>query len=233
MSEYTNSGVYTRGNEEIAFNYNTALTARQKAEFVANVVDTVADRNYFDFLTDMIFDYEIVDQFTDVDLAEVNEAFYQLDGIEKLLGETNIVEIVKENVAPFLIDNLRSSVDKAIEYKTGIHKNPLSESVASIMNTLNNKLGEIDINSMMEMAKMISDVPGEFTADKLLDAYSKSDMYKTNQKKSAAKRKKRNAMIDELKVVDGNNNVNINGDRNVVKSTMAVTTPVLSPTFEV
>mgnify|MGYP006986253256 FL=1 len=228
MSEYTNSGVYTRGNEEIAFNYNTTLTAEQKIAFVGKVVGLVVDDNYYDFLTDMLFDYEVVDQFTDVDVE-----FLKFNSIEKFLAETNIVEIVTENVASELIQSLRISVANGIEYKTGIHKNYLSEALAGVVDTLDKKIGEIDINGMMDMVKMINDVPGEFTADKLLDAYSKSDMYKKNQKKANASRKKRNAMIDELKVVDGNNNVNIKGNGNVVKSTTAVTTPVLSPTFEV
>lgn len=232
MGEYTNSGVYTLGGEEIEFHYNTTLTIEQKVAFVGKVVGLVVDDNYYDFLTDMLFDWEIIDQFTDVDVE-----FFKLDAIEKFLAETDIVKIVTENVDAELIQNLRASIANGIEYKTGIHKNYLSEALAGIVDTLDKKIGEIDINSMMDMAKMIGDVPGEFTADKILDAYSKSDMYKKNQKKANASRKKRNAMIDELKVVDCNNNVSVNGNGNVVKntatSTARITTPILSPTFEV
>lgn len=203
MSEYSNLGVYTRGENEFSFNFNTSLSASKKAAFVNNVVGVVISDNYYDFLTDIIFDYEIIDKFTDVDLFEIKQSDNQIDAIEKLLNETNIVKIVKENAEPGLIDALYESIAKCIEYKTGIHRNVISESLSNLINTIDKKIYGIDTNDMIEMAQMLINIQDGLGADKILETYANSDMYKNNQKQHVNKAKKRSAKKENLNIVDG------------------------------
>ena len=96
-----------------------------------------------------------------------------------------------------------------IEYKTGIHINPISSSLSSLLDTIEQKVDGIDLEEMMGIAGSIASISDELTADKLLDAYAKTDIFKKNWE---------NAESDKEVV-------------NVVKGGKeASTSPLLSPT---
>jgi hypothetical protein len=170
-------GVYTKNGEENTFNYYSTLRAYDKIKFVNFVSDILIDDNYNSVLRDIIFDIAIVHILTDIDVSDVINSVNAINQIEDFLDETNIVKIVKAN-ADELIEELNKAVDENIEYRTGIHKNPIAESLSHLLNTLEKKVSGIDTDSMMKMAQIINNMSGEFTADKLLEAYSKSDMFK-------------------------------------------------------
>lgn len=182
MSDYNKFGTYTRGEDEFSFNFNTSLSAKNKLSFISNVADVVVGDNYYDFLTDIMFDFEIINEFTDVDLFEIQESDNQIDAIEDFLNETNIVEIVKENAEPGLINELRDSVEKCIEYKTGIHRNILDEALSSLVKTFEVMVSSIDMDEMMKMGQMLSGISEELTPQKILEAYAETDMYKSSRK---------------------------------------------------
>lgn len=215
MSDYVKFGAYTCNGKDFPFNFNTSLSARQKVSFVKDIVDIVVGDNYYDFLTDIMFDFEIIHKFTDVDVSGMD----QIDVIERFLNDTNIVEIVKENVGFKLISELRESVDKCIEYKTGIHRNIVDEALGSLLNVVENKVSNIDIDGMMEMAQVMSGISGELTVDKIIEAYGKSDMFRNQYKQISDKRKRHNAKIEEFSVVKGGKDDS--------------SSPVLSPDYEV
>lgn len=229
MNEYVKSGTYVRGDVEFPFNYNTSLSASQKVSFVKNVIDVAVGDNYYDFLVDLMFDFEIIDKFTDVDLFDVSESLDQLSAIESFLKDTDIVEVVLNDIEPGLIDELRTSVDRCVEYRTGVHENAIEIAVASLVNTIDEKIAGFDFDGLMSAANALSGISGELTAEKLLDAYANSDMYKKQheqdevQKESPKKSRKRNssakAKTNNMKIVDGGKN--------------DAATPVLSPTDEV
>lgn len=206
------SGVYTRNGEDITFNFYTSLSAYNKLNFVNSVVKIVVDNDNNDYnyvIKDMIFDYCIVNYFTDVDVSEIDEAENNIDAIEDFLNETNIVEIVKLNVVPGIINELERAVEFNVEYKTGIHINPISSSLSSLLDTIERKVDGIDLEEMMGIAEAMTDISDELTADKLLDAYAKTDIFKKNWE---------NAESDKEVV-------------NVVKGGKeASTSPLLSPT---
>lgn len=202
MNECVKFGVYTREGEEYPFSFGTSLSAKQKVSFVNNVVDAVVGDNYYDFLTELIFDFEVVEKFTDVDLFDIAESDNQIDAIEKFLYETNIVDIVKENAEFGLIDELYTSVKKCIEYKTGIHLNVIDEALSKLLNTLESKISNIDTDEMMEMARVMSGVSGELTADKIIEAYGKSYVHKDGHKQNVEMQEKHSDILEKDNVVD-------------------------------
>lgn len=177
MNRQVKMGVYTKNDEGIAFNYYTSLRAVDKVQFVNYVVDTLVGDNYNSIIRNLVFDYAIINIITDIDTSYIDNSVSPISDIEDLLDETNIVDIVKINV-PELIDELDKAVDLAIEYKTGIHKNLIAESVSHLLNTIDKKVSGIDTEKMMEMAQVLSSISGELNADKVLEAYSKSDFFK-------------------------------------------------------
>jgi hypothetical protein len=182
-------GVYTRNGEENTFSYYTTLRAYDKLKFVNFVTDTLVDSNYNYVIRDMIFDISIVHIMTDVDVSDILGSTDAINQIEDFLFETNIVEIVKAN-ADEVINELNNAVDLAIEYKTGIHKNLIAESLSHLLDTLDKKVSGIDTDSMMKMAQVIGNMSGELTVDKMLEAYSKSDMFKEKYKNLMANKKR-------------------------------------------
>ena len=181
------AGVYTRNGEDVPFNFYTSLSAYNKVRFVDSVVSAIVTNDGYNYvIKDMLFDFWVVNFFTDVDVSEIAEAENNIDAIEDFLDETNIVDIVKMNVVPGILDELEKAVEFNIEYKTGIHINPISSSLSSLLDTIERKVEDIDFDSMMDIAEVMSGISGELTADKMLDAYAKTDIFKKNWENAAA-----------------------------------------------
>lgn len=176
-------GTYIRGDEIYNFNFGTDLSIVDKQRFVNSVVNLIVDdenKKYNSILRDLIFNFYIVDILTDVDTTELKESSFFVNDVEQFLEETNIVDIVKANASPTLFDELNDAVDKSIEYITGIHTNPFGEALASLVNTLEKKVNEFDMGSMMDMAQKFANITGDFTVEKAVNAYMDSDLHKKN-----------------------------------------------------
>lgn len=179
MSEqYDKFGTYTRNGEEHVFNFKTSLDAADKIYFVNSVTDILVGDNYNYIIRDLVFYYIMVDVFTDVDISYINESSDVIGEIEKLIKETNIIDVLDENVDIDLIVELSVAVDRNIEYRTGIHKNPIVDSIASLISVVENKIANIDIDNAFEMANMLKGISGNLTPEKILEAYANTDVFK-------------------------------------------------------
>lgn len=180
-------GTYVHNGETYNFNFATDLSAYKKMMFVNYVVNSVVDDNRYDsIIRDMIFDFGIVSIFTDIDTSFIHikdddgNIINPIIPIEQFLEETNVVDIVKVNMTIGLLDELNKAIDLDIEYRTGIHPNPLNEALANLMFTLEKKVNEIDLNSAMGMAQKLNDMGKDFNLENLVNAYMNSDIHKNN-----------------------------------------------------
>ena len=198
MKNFDKMGVYTRNGLEFNFNFHTSLRSVDKMRFVSNVTNLVVGDNYYSVIRDMIFNFNIISIFTDVDISDITDPENNdaINMIEDLLGETNIVSIVIANAEDGLIAELQKAVDDNIAYRTGIQKNPLTESLSNLVNTIERKLDGIDTESMMEAAKIFSGMTGELTPERMLDAYEKSDVFKKNREQMIANREQHTDEIE-------------------------------------
>lgn len=191
MKNEMKNGVYTKGEKTFEFSFITDLSASKKMDFVNSVVGyVVTDSDYNFVIKDIIFDFEIIHKFTNYNISDIKEADDTLGAIEELLSTTNIVEIVKSNMIDGLYEELVKAVDLDIQYKTGIRNNDILNSVERILDTIEEKVKDIDTKRFDEFAKVFNSVSGELTPDKLLEAFAKSDMYKpvNDRKKQYSKR---------------------------------------------
>lgn len=185
------NGVYTKDEKTFEFSFLTNLSASEKMNFVNSVVGYVVTASDYNFvIKDIIFDFEIIHIFTNYNISDIKEADDTLGAIEELLETTNIVEIVKSNMVDGLYEKLVKAVDLDIQYKTGIRNNDILNSVERILDTIEEKVKDIDTKRFDEFAKVFNSVSGELTPDKLLEAFAKSDMYKpvNDRKKQYSKR---------------------------------------------
>ena len=174
-------GTYIKGDETYNFNFGADLSTADKLKFVNSVVDVlVGETHYNSIIRDLIFDFYVVDIFTDIDTTELRTSKFFVNDVEQFLEETNIVDIVKANASSTLFDELNKAVDKSIEYRTGIHTSPLNEALASLVSTLEKKVNEFDMSGMAEMAQKFAGMTGELTPDSIVNAYLNSDFHKKN-----------------------------------------------------
>lgn len=186
MKNEMKNGVYTKGEKTFEFSFITDLSASKKMDFVNSVVGyVVTDSDYNFVIKDIIFDFEIIHKFTNYNISDIKEADDTLGAIEELLNTTNIVEIVKSNMVDGLYEELVKAVDLDIQYKTGIRNNDILNSVERILDTIEEKVKDINTKGLDEFVKVLNGVSGELTPDKLLEAFAKSNMYKpvNNRKK--------------------------------------------------
>jgi hypothetical protein len=173
-------GTYIHNDETHNFYFATDLSASEKISFINSVVDTVVRDNYYAVIRNLMFDYVLIQTFTDVNTSFIGKSENAIDTIEQFLRETNIVDIVKSNIEDGLLEQLEDAVDKAVEYRTGIHPSPIADSLGSLLSTLERKFGEIDLGGVMDMVQKFVGLTGEFTPESIVDAYMNSDIHQKN-----------------------------------------------------
>lgn len=178
---------YTEENNEIIeneFSYYTDLRATDRVSFVNSVVDTIVqDGIYAGTIKDMIFDFMLVKFFTDIPVEEMEKKPNFLNDIEEFVYGTSVVTTLYGSIRPGLIDELRKSVDENIAYRTGIRISVVENAVASLLNTLENRMAEIDPEDIAKIAQMASNMNDSFTPDAIIEAYQKTDAFKVNETK--------------------------------------------------
>lgn len=195
ITKNVKTGAYTYKNESIPFNFYTELRAVDKIKFINAVCDTLIDTNYYSVIRDLVFDFHIVNVFTDVVVPELQDSPSPISIIEEFLDDTNIVEIVKANVDKKLIAELEKAVDENIEYRTGIHKNTLEDALTSLLHTVEQKINDVDTEGMMEMAMKLNSISDELTPERILQAYSETDMFKNRIYEKEQERQNHDAAI--------------------------------------
>lgn len=195
ITKNVKTGAYTYKNESIPFNFYTELRAVDKIKFINAVCDTLIDTNYYSVIRDLVFDFQIVNVFTDVVVPEFQDSPSPISIIEEFLDDTNIVEIVKANVDKKLIAELEKAVDENIEYRTGIHKNTLEDALTSLLHTVEQKINDVDTEGMMEMAMKLNSISDELTPERILQAYSETDMFKNRIYEKEQERQNHDAAI--------------------------------------
>lgn len=186
------TGVYTLNGEEYKFNFATSIPASMKVNFVEAVTKALIDNennNYNFVIRDLMFDFYIIVAMTDVDVSGIADGG-NVDVIEEFVNETNIVGIVKANADKGFIQALSDAVDVNLEYRTGVKIDHVSKALGSLLNTIENKIPEFDMDEIMNASEIFSQISGELSAEKLLEAYANSDVFKKyvldNREKIAA-----------------------------------------------
>lgn len=191
------TGSYVYNDETVNFNFYTNLTMSEKIEFISGVTNVLIDESYLPVLRDMMFDYFVIKLFTDVNTPNIGEDDDVIEIIEEFLEVTDIVDVVKANMDFGLIEELNYGIDKNIEYKTGIRKNDLNEALASLVNTLERKVNEIDLTGAMEMVSKFAGMTDDFTTENIVKAFTTTDIFKKNVAELEDSKERRAKMVEE------------------------------------
>ena len=185
------AGVYIDVNgDSVPFMFNSSPSMYDKINFVSMVTDVVVGDTYASIARDMFFDFYLVAMFTDIDISyfyDEETTLKKEDEItsrdliiaaEKMVNETNIVDIVTMNMGYELVEELSNAVDADIEYRTGIHKNSIEQSLTNLIDTLERKVSNIDFDNVMDVGTKLAGISGELTPERILEAYANTDIYK-------------------------------------------------------
>ena len=195
------TGAFEYQGENYNYNFFTDIGVQKKVAFVNGVVNTVvSEDHYHSVLRGIIFGFQLINVFSDAldNLSEEDKTF-SLAEIEDIVMNTTIVDTIMANARAGLMDELQEAVDRDIEYKTGIHRNPLGEAVASLFGTLEQRVKDIDLDGLMGFAeafKGISD--GDMTPEKLWDAYANSKAFEKVRAESVEKTENVNEKIVKI-----------------------------------
>ena len=182
MTSHTNeimTGAYidTKTNKETLFTFKTNISVKDKIQFVSDVTALMIGENYFSFLKDLIFDFEIINIFTDIDVSEILNATDAIGEIENIVTNTKIVEIVKSNVDNAILDELKIAVNSNIEYKTGVHNNIIEDSIVQLLSSIKSKIDSIDTETVLQMAETLSTLGNNVTSEGIVNAYANSPAF--------------------------------------------------------
>lgn len=184
MVANTNNGVFTYNGKDFPFEFKTSLAAKEKIRFTKAVVESIVVNNFYYYvIKDMFFDFKIAEYFSEINLYEVlglddEDAPVDIAIVEEFIENSNIVDIIVANAEPGVIEELKKSVDLNVAYITGIQINPIADSISNLFNTIEKKISTVNTEELMGAVRNISDVRDEFTMDKLIEAYGKSDLFK-------------------------------------------------------
>lgn len=186
---------YIHNGESHAFEIKQKININAKANFVNDVLNYVVSENgYLSVLRGLIFDFTLINYFTDINIHQIineltnGDDSQTIDTIESFLDDTSIANMVKISISKDILFELENAVDDAIAYKTGIHKNDVTSLLSNLIRKIDSQLSNIDIsktNEMIDMFKNLKDNKSfkEFTPEKLVDIYFKSDEFKENREK--------------------------------------------------
>lgn len=205
MNMNIKTGTYFYREESHSFNFITSISAFNKLFFVNAVTDSIVDeRRYNSIVRDIIFDFNIIRAFTDIDVSFINikdddgNTTNPIIPIEEFLEETNIVDIVKANMEVGLLEELNTAVDKSIEYLTGVHPSPVADSLAKLLSTIEKKINEVDLDSMIGMVQKFAGMTEDFTVDNVVNAYMNSDFRKKNLADIEESKKQRSEFSEDM-----------------------------------
>ena len=158
--------------------------------FVKTVINNLIDDDYYDVvIKDLIFDFAIIELFTNVDTSFIDNQkdddgnkINPITVIEHFLEESDVLKIVKANMEDGLLENLNRAVDLNIQYLTGINMNPINDAIASLVSTLEKKVDGIDLDSMMEMAQKFTNMTEDLTAENVVNEYINSSFHQNKLK---------------------------------------------------
>lgn len=169
---------------EYAFNLvSNNFSLKKKIDFSNFVLSIVlADDMYNPLLKDIAINIGLIKYFTDVDINDVildEESKLTLDGIfnfEEFQETCNLVEIIKITIDDAEYISLINSLDKQIEFKTGIRNtdNDINYSVCNLLKTLEEKIDNLNFEDVFDIGNKLASISDDLTVDKLVEAYGKS-----------------------------------------------------------
>lgn len=174
----------------IPFKYKKSISLQDRVMFVNNVLDVLfKNDNYYSLLTDKVFDFMLVAMFTDI-LEEDEDYTFSLHRVEEIVSQTDLLNILYENIDEMVLAELKETIELNIEHKTGIHRYDVGNAIYSLVNALEQKVNEVNVGELENTLRQFTDVSGGLSQTSIIDLYTKTQAYKDNYEKVVGEKNK-------------------------------------------
>lgn len=174
----------------IPFKYKKSISLQDRVMFVNNVLDVLfKNDNYYSLLTDKVFDFMLVAMFTDI-LEEDEDYTFSLHRVEEIVSQTDLLNILYENIDEIVLAELKETIELNIEHKTGIHRYDVGNAIYSLINALEQKVNEVNVGELENTLRQFTDVSGGLSQTSIIDLYTKTQAYKDNYEKVVGEKNK-------------------------------------------
>lgn len=180
----------------IPFKYKKSISLQDRVMFVNNVLDVLfKNDNYYSLLTDKVFDFMLVAMFTDILWEDKilwgdEDYTFSLRKVEEIVSQTDLLNILYENIDEMVLAELKETIELNIEHKTGIHRYDVSNAIYSLVNALEQKVNEINVGELENTLRQFADVSGGLSQASIIDLYTKTQAYKDNYEKVVGEKNK-------------------------------------------
>lgn len=205
--DFTERNFYTYNNEEVEYHYSPTMTYSEQVSFVKSVSNMVLfnDGTYIPLLKDIMFNFFLINDFTDIDISMFNNEFgdFDIDKFADFDNNTGLSNSIKTNIDTTLLYNLIDSVDSCIAYKTGISKDNIGMAVVELINTLKKKIdtfgNNIDSDTVLKFMQNFNE--SGLNANEIAKVYFNSNEFKHGiaevvDEKNATIKKLRNKIVE-------------------------------------
>lgn len=182
---FTKTDTYIYNGETVEYHYSPTATYTEQAAFVQNVGNTiVSDNSYIPLLKDITFRFKLVQTFTDIDISQFadDEGMLDIDKFDEFDKETSVSLVLQNNIDSVMIENLYTSVDDYISYKTGMNKDTVATAITDLIKAFTIKVKamytSVDLEQAMDFIKKLGN--SDINAESLVNAYLGSDSFKNN-----------------------------------------------------
>ncbi len=182
---FTESGTYTYNGETVDYKYATTASLSEQAAFV-NVVTNivVTEQGYMPLLGDAALRCMLVQAFTSIG----KEPFMDDDGnanIDRFVefdNETGVSDIIWNSMDMVVRENMLTSIEDNVAYKTGIRKDDISTAIVELVRALTRKIDSLGEGMDMEATTNFINKFNEsgFDGEALVTAYMNSEQHKKN-----------------------------------------------------
>lgn len=175
-------GVYKNLGQEVEFEFVETITATRRAAVVMGVTQMVVNSSYYlPFLKDMATKYHIIKAYAPT--AETprlvdKDGDLDMDALEIFLLESDLYEVLIENIDIDQYYEIMESIDDNIAYITGIDKTNIGNEVIALLRQLKDSIVKAESffsdetmrNELTSLAQKFNRL--DVTGDKIINLFT-------------------------------------------------------------
>ncbi len=182
---FTENGTYTFNGETKDYKYAATANLSEQAALVNAVTNiVVTEQGYMPLLLDAALRCMLVKFFTPIGKEPFmdDNGDADIDLFVEFDNATGVSDVILNNMDAVVRDNILTSIDDNIAYKTGIRKDGISTAIVELIKVLTRKIDSLDEGLDKEATMNFINKFNEFGFDdeSLVNAYMNSEQYKEN-----------------------------------------------------
>ena len=198
MDNKTEHGVYTIDNEVTDYHYTSYIGTAAQVNFVKAVTEMIiGGGEYIPLLKEPLFNYVLLSVFTDIDLTKFvdDDGDLLIDDFVEFDTVSGVSAKLKLLIDSDMLYQIQTSLDTNLAYKTGLHKDDMTDAVVELVKILGDKINSIgkDLNTEKVNEFITKFNNSDLNTESIVKAYLDSDGFNSKMNDTI---NAKNAVID-------------------------------------